>query len=154
MFSGGKILFLLIAGLAGALMAVQGTFNAQAGKIVGLIPATFIVNLLGSVAAGLLLFFINPGAAGLDEIMQKIPSVPLYAWLGGPIGVAIIYGVAVSIPRLGVGVATTGIITLQLLAAYAIDHFGLFGREHLPFNWVKLMGILLLAAGSYLLLKR
>lgn len=154
MFSGGKFLFLLIAGLAGALMAVQGTFNAQAGKIIGLTPATFIVNLLGSVTAALLLCFFQPGGKGFGEILQKIPSMPFYAWLGGPIGVAIIYGVAVSIPRLGVGMATTGIITLQLLAAYAIDHFGLFGREHLPFNWIKLLGILLLAAGSYLLLKR
>ena len=154
MFSGGKILFLLIAGVAGALMAVQGTLNALAGKTVGLIPATFIVNLLGSVTTGLLLVFFHPNAAAFGEILQKIPSVPFYAWLGGPIGVAIIYGVAVSIPRLGVGMATTGIITLQLLAAYAIDHFGLFGREHLPFNWIKLLGILLLAAGSYLLLKR
>ncbi|NLY88817.1 MAG: DMT family transporter [Firmicutes bacterium] len=135
-------------------MAVQGTLNALAGKIVGLIQATFIVNLLGSVTAGLLLCFFNPGATGFGGILQKIPSVPLYAWLGGPIGVAIIYGVAVSIPRLGVGMATTGIITLQLLTAYAIDHFGLLGREHLPFNWIKLTGILLLAAGSYLLLKK
>ncbi len=154
MFSGGKILFLLIAGVAGALMAVQGTLNALAGKTVGLIPATFIVNLLGSVTTGLLLVFFHPNAAAFGEILQKIPSVPFYAWLGGPIGVAIIYGVAVSIPRLGVGMATTGIITFQLLTAYAIDHFGLFGREHLPFNWIKLTGILLLATGSYLLLKK
>jgi transporter family-2 protein len=154
LFSGETLLFLLIAGLAGALMAVQGTLNALAGKIVGLIPATFIVNLLGSVAAGLLLFSFNHNTTALGEILQKIPSVPFYAWLGGPIGVAIIYGVAVSIPRLGVGSATTGIITFQLLTAYAIDHFGLFGREHLPFNWIKLTGILLLAAGSYLLLKK
>lgn len=154
MISGEKIVFLLTAGIAGALMAVQGTLNALAGKIAGLIPTTFIVHLLGSISAGLLLLFFNPGGIAFGEILQKIPSVPLYAWLGGPIGVAIIYGVAVSIPRLGVGVATTGIIVFQLLTAYAIDHFGLLGREHLPFNLIKLTGILLLAAGSYLLLKK
>ncbi len=149
MFSWKKIWPLFTAGAAGSLMAIQGTLNALAGKITGLLPATFLVHLLGTVTAGLLLLIFPP--AGL---LKKIPSVPLYAWLGGPIGVAIIYGVAVSIPHLGVGVATTGIIFFQLLTAYFIDHWGLLGREHIPFTWLKLLGILLMAGGAYLLLKR
>lgn len=140
---------LLTAGAAGSLMAVQGTLNALAGKITGLLPATLVVHLLGTATAGLLLL-IFPTA----DLLKKIPSVPLYAWLGGPIGVAIIYGVAVTIPRLGVGVTTTGIIFFQLLTAYFIDHLGLLGREYIPFTWVKLIGILLMVGGSYLLLKR
>lgn len=149
MSSWKKILTLLTAGAAGSLMAVQGTLNALAGKITGLLPATLVVHLLGTATAGLLLL-IFPTA----DLLKKIPSVPLYAWLGGPIGVAIIYGVAVTIPRLGVGVTTTGIIFFQLLTAYFIDHLGLLGREYIPFTWVKLIGILLMVGGSYLLLKR
>ena len=149
MFPWKKILYLLTAGLAGSLMAVQGTLNALAGKITGLLPTTLAVHILGTATAGLLLL-VFPTA----DLLKKIPSVPLYAWLGGPIGVFIIYGVAVTIPRLGVGVTTTGIIFFQLLTAYFIDHFGLLGREHLPFTWLKLIGIILMVGGSYLLLKK
>ncbi|MCL6592162.1 MAG: DMT family transporter [Firmicutes bacterium] len=142
----GKIISLLFAAMAGALMAVQGAFNSITGKIIGLIEGTFSVHLLGAVTAGILTLLFGKGG------FQKFGEVPWYAWLGGPIGVAIIFGVAVSIPKLGVGMATTAIIGAQLLAAYAIDHFGLFGLAAIPFNLAKLAGIILIVAGAKILL--
>ncbi len=142
----GKILYLLMAAAAGSLMAIQGTFNSVLGKVIGLLEGTFSVHLLGTVTSGLLLLFLGNGS------FAKYTAVPWFAWLGGPIGVAIIFGVAVSIPRLGVGVATTAIIGAQLLTAYLIDHFGLFGMEHIQFNLYKLLGIALIVIGSKMLL--
>jgi transporter family-2 protein len=144
-FNGG-IISLLLAALAGALMAIQGTFNSISGKIIGLLEGTFSVHLLGTITAGILLLFLGNGN------LARLGSVPWYAWLGGPFGVAIIYGVAVSIPKLGVGVATTAIIGAQLLTAYCIDHFGLFGMAQIPFNFAKLGGILLIVTGARILL--
>jgi bacterial/archaeal transporter family-2 protein len=142
----GEIVSLLLAALAGALMAIQGTFNSISGKIIGLLEGTFCVLLLGTITAGILLLFWGNGS------FIKMGSVPWYVWLGGPLGVAIIFGVAVSIPKLGVGVATTAIIGAQLLTAYCIDHFGLFGMTQVPFNLVKLGGILLIVTGAKVLL--
>lgn len=142
----GKILFLIMAATSGALMAVQGAFNSVLGKVIGLLEGTFSVHLLGTVIAGLSLLFFGNGN------FAKFGSVPWYAWLGGPIGVAIIFGVAFSIPRLGVGAATTAIIGAQLLTAYLIDHFGLFGMDHIPFCAYKLIGIALIVIGSKMLL--
>jgi transporter family-2 protein len=141
-----KILPLLIAALSGSLMAIQGTFNSTLGKVIGLMEATFSVHLIGTVTAGLLLLFFHNGNWG------RMGEAPWYAWLGGLIGVGIIFGVAVSIPKLGVGVATTAIIGAQLLTAYCIDHFGLFGMESIPFNLYKLGGIILIVAGARVLL--
>ncbi len=141
-----KLVSMLLAAGAGALMAVQGTFNSVLGKVIGLLEGTFSVQLIGTLTAGLLLLFLGNGN------LAKLGSVPWYAWLGGPLGVAIVFGVAASIPKLGVGVATTSIIAAQLLSAYLIDHFGLFGMESIPFNLYKLGGIILIVAGSRLLL--
>ena len=141
-----KIFTILLAALAGALMAVQGTLNSAAGKVIGLLEGTFSVHFLGTVTAGILLLFWGNGS------FSKAAEVPWYAWLGGPIGVAIIFGVVSSIPKLGVGIATTAIIGAQLLTAYFIDHFGLFGIAHIPFNLAKLGGILLIMAGAKILL--
>jgi len=144
----GRILFLLLAALAGALMAIQGTFNSLLGKVIGLLESTFAVHLLGIVTAGLLLLTLGNGN------FTKAGEAPWFSWLGGPIGVGIIFGVAFSIPKLGVGVTTTAIIAAQLLTAYGIDHFGWFGMEKIPFNFLKLGGIILIVTGSKLLLNK
>lgn len=150
MQSGGWLFFLLLAGIAGSLMAVQGSLNSLLGESIGLLYMSFAIHLLAVITAGLLILFFPPPS----DLIKKITATPPYAWLGGPLGLAIVFGVAMSIPRLGVGVATTGIIFFQLLTAYLIDHFGLFGQEHSPFTWIKSVGILLMVTGSYLLLKK
>lgn len=142
----GKIIWLLIAATAGSLMAIQGCFNSILSKTIGLQGGTFSVHLIGLVAAGILFLIMGTGN------LAKIGTAPWYSWLGGIIGVAIIVGVAVSIPKLGVGVATTAIISAQLLTAYLIDHFGLLGMETIPFNLVKLGGIALIVVGAKILL--
>lgn len=111
---------------------------------------SFAIHLLAVITAGVLVLFFPPPS----DLLKKITATPPYAWLGGPLGLAIIFGVAMSIPRLGVGVATTGIIFFQLFTAYLIDHFGLFSQEHSPFTWIKAVGILFMVTGSYLLLKK
>jgi transporter family-2 protein len=144
----GRILFLLLAALSGALMAIQGTFNSLLGKIIGLLESTFVVHLIGTFTAGALLLALGNGN------LAKAGQAPWFAWLGGPIGVAIIFGVAFSIPKLGVGVTTTAIIAAQLFTAYAIDHFGWFGMAKLPFTFLKLGGIVLIIIGAKLLLDK
>ncbi|NLM37877.1 MAG: DMT family transporter [Firmicutes bacterium] len=145
-----SIVFLLVAGLAGALMAVQGCLNSYLGEKLGLIPATFSVQLLGTLTAGGLLLLLVKGGA----FLKAVGEIPSYYWLGGPIGVAIVYGVAVAISRIGAGNATTGIIFFQLLTAYLIDHFGLFKQETVPLTVGKVVGILFMVGGAFLLLRR
>jgi len=74
-----KILPLLLAAGAGACMALQGAVNSLLGKGIGLVRATFFVQITGSLLAGLLLLFPSPGSfAGLGRL-------PWYAFLGGPL---------------------------------------------------------------------
>lgn len=145
-----SFLFLLIAGMAGALMAVQGCLNSYLGEKLGLLPATFSVQFLGTLAVGGLLLLCFQGGSFLSQVGK----IPYYYWLGGPIGVAIIYGVAVAISKIGAGNATTGIIFFQLLTAYLIDHFGFFNQETAPFTVGKIIGILLMVGGAFLLFRR
>jgi transporter family-2 protein len=142
-----QIIPLLLAALSGSLMAVQGTFNSAMGKVIGFLEGALVVQVTGTIVAGLLVVFAGHGQ------FAKAGEAPWYAWLGGAIGVAIVLGVIASIAKLGVGVATTAIIAAQLLTAYLIDHFGWCGTEKIPFNLYKLGGILLIAVGTKILLK-
>ncbi|MEW6447793.1 MAG: DMT family transporter [Bacillota bacterium] len=145
---GLRLFSLLVAASSGAVMAVQGSVNALLGKISGLWEATFIVHAVGTAFAGLLVLCLGCGG------FLRLGKAPWYAWTGGVLGVLIIYGVARSIPKVGVAPATTAIIIGQVLTATIIDHFGLFGMTRLPFTWWRIIGCLLLAAGAWFLLKK
>ncbi|MBS3938198.1 MAG: DMT family transporter [Peptococcaceae bacterium] len=139
-----------MAFFSGVLMAVQGSMNAGLGKHVGVIRATLVVHLVGSLVALVLVFlpFLR------TPMSRKWLEVSWVYYLGGILGVGIIYLVAVSIPKLGVAVATTLIIVGQVGTALIIDHLGLFGLLRVQFTWQKGIGVLLLAAGALLLLKK
>ena len=138
---------LSIAALAGALMALQGSLNSALGKAAGLWETTFFVQITGTVLALILLPLVGDGS------LQKLWSAPWYTWLGGILGVAIIFTVAASIPQIGVAAATTAIVGAQVLMACIIDHFGLFGLEPLPFTWWRWVGGALLAGGVWCMLR-
>ncbi len=131
-------------------MAVQGSVNSGLGKQVGVLMATLIVHALGTAFALLLLClpFLRERKSG------SLGSVPWYLYVGGVLGVGIVYLVAVSIARLGVAVTTTLIIVGQVGTALLIDELGLFGIQRTPFTWLKGAGLLLLAAGAGLLLRK
>ncbi|MFW5986422.1 MAG: DMT family transporter [Bacillota bacterium] len=140
-------MFLLIAALAGLTMAVQGTINSVLGKRIGIWQTNFLVH---TTAALILAIMVIIKHSHIDFNLYK--KVPWYLFVGGILAVAITYGVIVSIPRLGVAVATTAIITGQVLTAAAIDHLGVMGLEKVPFTWIRMVGILLLSLGVRLLL--
>ena len=140
-------MFYFWAALSGLAMAVQGSWNAVLGKAIGLLWAILLVQGTGLMTAGIILAVRHP----------RVPATwvaPWYVYLGGPVGLLIIYLVAAAIPRLGVAFTTTTIILGQLLTAAVIDHLGLFGLAKTPFPWWKLGGVALLALGARILLAR
>ncbi|HHW54902.1 MAG: DMT family transporter [bacterium] len=143
-------IYLLVALISGAAMALQGSLNSALGKIIGLWEATLLVHIIGTATVGAVILFtpLNQGD------LTKLGDAPWYTLLGGVLSVAIIALVATSIPRLGVAVATTAIIVAQVSTALLIDHLGLFGLQAVPFTWLKLVGMVLLAGGALLMLYR
>ena len=67
--------------------------------------------------------------------------------LGGVLGAFITYTVIKSVDTLGPAMANMFIITAQLLVAYLIELFGIFGAKRADFEWHKLIGLILVAAG-------
>lgn len=141
-------LYLGIAALSGAAMALQGTFNAALGKVLGLWESTLVVHLIGTVVALIILVAVGLGFGNFGKLNQ----VPWWAYLGGVLSVVIIYAVARSIPQIGVSNATTAIIVAQVSTAVLIDCLGIFGVKKIDFQWIDLLGIALLAIGARILL--
>lgn len=146
----GQLMALVIAAAAGITMALQGSLNSALGRITGLWEATFVVHLTGLIFVSLMLFVLGVGKGHLGALF----SAPPYVYLGGVLGVLIVYGVVKSIPKVGVAPATTAIVVGQVLTASLVDHFGLFGLNKVPFAWSRILGVALLAGGAWFLLRR
>jgi len=146
----GRLFALLIATGSGITMALQGSINSALGKVIGILEATFIVHVVGLLLVSALLFGLGLGDGNLAFIVKS----PWYYYLGGVLGVIIVYSVVRAIPPLGVAVATTAIILGQVLTAALVDHLGLFGLNKIPFTWYRVAGTVLMAGGAWLLLKK
>lgn len=134
---------LLIAIISGVLMSVQGVWNTGVTKQTSVWLAAGFVQftaLLVCVAA----WFIT----GRESSFTALFSVsPKYLLLGGALGAFITYTVIQSVAMLGPARANMLIITAQLLMAYLIELFGLFGSEKAQFSWHKLFAVLVIVAG-------
>lgn len=132
----------LIALLSGALMSIQGVFNTQVTKTTGM----WVSN--GWVQFSAFLFCVLVWLiAGRDSVMTLVKVEPKYVLLGGVIGAGITWTVIKSMEQLGPAKAVLLIVITQVIVAYLIELFGIFGVEKEPFAWRKLIGMLIALVG-------
>ncbi len=135
----------LIAILSGALMSVQGVFNTQVTKTSGMWLASAFVQLSALVVCV---------AAWLIKERTPVTSLflvqPKYMLLGGVIGAFITVTVIKAMDMLGPAKAVMFIVISQLIIAYAIELFGMFGVEKQPLEWRKVIGMAIAILGVIL----
>lgn len=134
---------ILIAVASGALMSVQGVFNTELTKQSGIWMAAGFVQLSG-FALCLLMWFFTGRHGSVGELFSVNNKFML---LSGVLGALITYTVIKSIELSSPAKAIMIIVTAQLLVAYLIELFGLFGVEKQPFEFKKLCGIVLAIVG-------
>ena len=131
-----------IAMLSGALMSVQGVFNTKLTESTSLWVANAFVQFTA---------FMLCIAAWLVTDRSSMRSLfnvePKYFLLGGVMGAFITLTVIKSMDSLGPAKAVMLIVIAQLIVAYLIELFGLFGVEKQPFVWRKAIGALVAIAG-------
>ena len=78
---------------------------------------------------------------GRDSVMTIAKVEPKYVLLGGVIGAGITWTVIKSMEMLGPAKAALLIVFSQLIIAYVIELFGLFGVERTSLEWRKVIGM-------------
>ena len=140
--------YLVLALAAGMLMPVQAGINAKlAGVIDGAIPAAFVSFLVGTLALALVLGVMTQGV----PVSRALPIAPWWYWVGGTLGAFFVTATVILAPRIGAGAMIALTLAGQMGASMALDHFGLLGYPHIPFDGKRLLGSLLLLAGVYLI---
>lgn len=133
---------LLIALLSGALMSVQGVFNTEVTKNTSVWVSNSWVQFTALLVCVVGWFFTGRESfGGLFRMDHK------YMLCGGIIGAFITLTVIQSMAQLGPARAVMLIVVSQLLVAYLIEVFGLFGVEKVAFEWKKMLGMALSIIG-------
>lgn len=132
----------LIALLSGALMSVQGVFNTQVTKTTGMWVSNGWVQF-----SAFLLCLAAWLFAGRDSILTLTKVEPKYVLLGGVIGAGITWTVIKSMEQLGPAKEALLIVISQLIVAYLIELFGLFGVDKEPLEWRKVIGMVIALIG-------
>ena len=79
--------------------------------------------------------------------MGLMQVTPKYVLLGGIMGALITYTVIRSMASLGPAQTALLIVISQIIVAYGIELFGLFGVDKTPFAWHKLIGAAIAIGG-------
>jgi len=133
---------IVIALISGALMSIQGVFNTEVTKNTGMWVSNTWVQF-----TALIVCIVGWFVTGRDSLGALAKVEPKYMLLGGVIGAFITFTVIKSMSILGPAKAVMLIVVSQLLVAYLIEVFGLFGVEKVEFVWKKLVGMVLAIAG-------
>jgi transporter family-2 protein len=141
------VLAVFLGLLGGIAVGIQSPLSGVVSERVGGTSSSFIIHAGGAILAGLLLILRG------GEKIQNWRSVPWYLYGLGGLGVVLYLTLSYTVPKLGATSALTLIVVGQLLMGFLLDTFGWFGLPTRPIEGTRILAILLLLAGAYLMVK-
>ena len=140
-------LTMLFAGIGIPIMAA---LNAGLGtKLQGSALAAAILFCVAMVASLTYLLLVE----GIPTSFSA-PSTPFYFYLGGLFVVFYVLSVTWIAPRFGIGNAVAFVLLGQLISMATIDQFGLLGAPQTTLTLPRLMGLLFMAIGVFLVVRK
>lgn len=146
-----KLLYYFLPLIAGIAITIQSGINSQLRMAIQHpLMAALISFLSGSLVLILLVAFSKEPLPAL----QTYTGIGWYKWMGGILGAFVVTVTLLSVSRIGAANMFVLIIAGQLITAVIMDHFGLLGLAQSPITAQKALGVILLAAGVYLVNKK
>jgi transporter family-2 protein len=135
---------------AGCLVGMQAPINSRLGKVVGGLEAATFSFLVGTAALIAITVVVRGGLGGLGQIDRA----PWWALVGGLLGAVYVTVAIFAVRTLGASGLTAVVITGQLTISVLIDRFGLLGIAKQHIGAPRIIGLLLLAAGVVLVVRK
>lgn len=143
-----KGLAVLFMAVVGGLIALQAPVNAGLGKATGSFAAALVSFMIGTAVLAAIVV-VSGKASGVAEAS----NVEWYYLIGGILGAAYVFTALVTVDTIGAGGVAAATITGQLTASVLLDRLGVLGLEETPLTWERLLGVVLLLAGTYLVVR-
>ena len=144
------IFYAIVMILAGTGIPIMAALNAGLGSRIQSPALATIILVVFALLASVVVLFLTPGQITLS----LSSSTPIYYYLGGFLFIFYISTISWIAPKFGFANAITFIFIGQIISMCTIDHFGLFNAVQYSFNWQRLLGLLLMISGIFLIVKR
>jgi transporter family-2 protein len=148
--SGGNALAVVLALSAGLAGSVQAAVMGKLGERIGIFEALAFSTIVAIVVGFAALLVVRHSVQGIGEAARQ----PVWLWTGGALSAFIVLAITVGPPRVGVTATVALVITGNLVMAALIDRFGWLGNDRIALHWPRIAGLVLLAAGAALTLRK
>jgi transporter family-2 protein len=141
------VVLAIVAGVAGS---VQVAVMSKLGDRVGVFGALAWATTLTALLAVALMLVARQGFGEFAAAARQ----PVWLWSGALMSLVIVLAITLAGSRIGVIATISILLAGQFAAAAAIDRWGLLGADRIGVGWWRVFGIVLLAIGAGLTLKR
>ena len=135
--------------VAGGLIALQAPINAALGRAVASPIAAASISFAVGTATLVAITLFAGGYGGVGGAS----GLGWFYFAGGLLGAVYVTTALMTVRTLGAGAVTAATVTGQLVTALAVDRIGAFGLAERPLSWSRLLGVALLAAGTFLVVR-
>ncbi|MGD0707197.1 MAG: DMT family transporter [Anaerolineaceae bacterium] len=146
------LLGILGALVTGVAIGTQSTLSTRIGSMIGNFRTGLLMNFAGGIIAGvfvLALTFIQ------GKSFWNLPaSAVVMLLIAGALGILIITGVAFSLQLTGVAAGLATVILGEMVVSVIVDAKGLAGATAIPITWERVVGLLVIVLGVYLILPK
>lgn len=134
----------------GALVVIQGAMNTRLAESTGSVVPTTLINF----SVGALVMLVAAFLGGYLSSVPHVVDAPKWSLLGGVLGAVLVTGIAFLIPRIGAAHVVALVACGQALTGLLFDHFGLLGIPRLSVSLARVVGCLLVVAGTLIMGRR
>jgi bacterial/archaeal transporter family-2 protein len=138
----------LLMAIVGGCIALQAPINAGLGKSTGSFAAATISFAVGTILLAAIVT-LSGRAGGIGEVVH----VQWYYLLGGALGAAYVFSALVLVKEIGAGGVAAATVTGQLTTSVFLDRIGFLGLEQEPLTIGRMLGVVLLLVGTYLVVR-
>lgn len=132
----------------GIAIALQPSINGRLAQKIGIIESSCI-----SFAVGTIILLGGALLAGKGSF-RGLAAASWWELSGGVLGAFFVTMTIIAVPRIGTTSAMVAVIGAQLTTGILLDHFGLFGFRTIPIDGKRLLGAVLLLAGTALIFRK
>lgn len=136
-----------LALIAGMALPTQFAVNSQLrGVVGGPVIAAAVSFIIGAVV-------LTVAAVAVSRSLpqfREATSAPWWVWIGGLLGAFVVLASIILTPRLGAATTVGFFLAGQMIASIFIDHFGLMGTAVQQASLPRIIGVLLVLAGVFL----
>ena len=141
-----RLVYLILSFVIGLFIALHLTMNAACGKMIGSTrAANFVFWSIGAFVA-FLIWLLFPQRV----LIKEISSVNPLLLTAGAMGAVLILGVTWLVPKLGAGPMMVLLLAGQVVMATLLSHFGSLNLPQSPINLIKIIGVIFMLLGAYL----